>query len=56
VWRASSTSPRSPLRAGGRHGLFTVAAPHLQTVGERAGVKQIVVVSIIGIDRFPADF
>jgi hypothetical protein len=31
---------------------FTTAAWNLQEVGERAGVRRIVVVSIIGIDRF----
>jgi uncharacterized protein YbjT (DUF2867 family) len=35
---------------------FTAAARNLQEVGERAGVEQIVVVSIIGIDRFTAGF
>jgi uncharacterized protein YbjT (DUF2867 family) len=31
---------------------FTTSAHNLQTAGERAGVRQIVVVSIIGIDKF----
>ncbi len=35
---------------------FTTAARNLQEVGERAGVQRIVVVSIIGIDRFTAGF
>jgi uncharacterized protein YbjT (DUF2867 family) len=35
---------------------FTAATRNLQEVGERAGVEQIVVVSIIGIDRFTAGF
>jgi uncharacterized protein YbjT (DUF2867 family) len=35
---------------------FTAATRNLQEVGERAGVQQIVVVSIIGIDRFTAGF
>lgn len=35
---------------------FTAAAHNLQEVGERAGVQRIVVVSIIGIDRFSAGF
>lgn len=35
---------------------FTAAARNLQEVGERAGVERIVVVSIIGIDRFTAGF
>ena len=35
---------------------FTAATRNLQEVGGRAGVEQIVVVSIIGIDRFTAGF
>jgi uncharacterized protein YbjT (DUF2867 family) len=35
---------------------FTAAARNLQEVGERAGVEHIVVVSIIGIDRFTAGY
>jgi uncharacterized protein YbjT (DUF2867 family) len=35
---------------------FTAAARNLQEFGERAGVEQIVVVSIIGIDQFTAGF
>ena len=35
---------------------FTAAARNLQEVGARAGVQQIVVVSIIGIDRFTAGY
>jgi uncharacterized protein YbjT (DUF2867 family) len=35
---------------------FTAATRNLQEVGEQAGVQQIVVVSIIGIDRFTAGF
>jgi uncharacterized protein YbjT (DUF2867 family) len=35
---------------------FTAAARNLQKAGERAGVRQIVVVSIIGIDRFTAGY
>jgi uncharacterized protein YbjT (DUF2867 family) len=35
---------------------FVDAARNLQEVGERAGVRRIVVVSIIGIDRFAAGF
>jgi uncharacterized protein YbjT (DUF2867 family) len=35
---------------------FTSATHNLQEVGERAGVQRIVVVSIIGIDRFTAGF
>ena len=35
---------------------FTAATRNLQQFGEQAGVKRIVVVSIIGIDRFTAGF
>jgi uncharacterized protein YbjT (DUF2867 family) len=35
---------------------FTTAARNLQRVGERAGVERIVVVSIIGCDRFSAGY
>ena len=35
---------------------FTAAARNLQALGERAGVTRIVVVSIIGIDRFSAGY
>lgn len=35
---------------------FTTAARNLQSAGERAGVKRIVVVSIIGVDRFSAGY
>jgi uncharacterized protein YbjT (DUF2867 family) len=35
---------------------FTASARNLQEVGEQTGVEQIVVVSIIGIDRFTAGF
>jgi len=35
---------------------FTAAARNLQEVGEQAGVERIVVVSIIGIDRFTAGY
>jgi uncharacterized protein YbjT (DUF2867 family) len=35
---------------------FTTAARNLQQVGERAGVGRIVVVSIIGCDRFAAGY
>lgn len=35
---------------------FTAAARNLQDAGERAGVERIVVVSIIGIDRFTAGY
>ncbi len=35
---------------------FTAAARNLQKAGERAGVRRMVVVSIIGIDRFTAGY
>ena len=35
---------------------FTASARNLQTLGERAGVQRIVVVSIIGIDRFTGGY
>jgi uncharacterized protein YbjT (DUF2867 family) len=35
---------------------FTTAARNLQKVGERAGVRRMVVVSIIGCDRFTAGY
>ena len=35
---------------------FTAAARNLQQVGRRAGVQRIVVVSIIGVDRFTAGY
>jgi uncharacterized protein YbjT (DUF2867 family) len=35
---------------------FTAAARNLQQVGEREGVRRIVVVSIIGVDRFTAGY
>jgi uncharacterized protein YbjT (DUF2867 family) len=35
---------------------FTAAARNLQQIGERAGVQRIVVVSIIGVDRFTAGY
>jgi uncharacterized protein YbjT (DUF2867 family) len=35
---------------------FTAATRNLQEVGEQAGVEQIVVVSIIGIDRFSTGY
>jgi uncharacterized protein YbjT (DUF2867 family) len=37
-------------------GFFTTAARNLQELGERSGVKRIVVVSIIGSDRFTAGY
>ena len=41
---------------GAATAFFTAATHNLQEVGERAGVQRIVVVSIIGIDRFTAGF
>jgi uncharacterized protein YbjT (DUF2867 family) len=35
---------------------FTTAARNLQEVGEQAGVQRMIVVSIIGTDRFPAGY
>ena len=35
---------------------FTTAARNLQELGERAGVRRIVVVSIVGIDRFSGGY
>lgn len=35
---------------------FTTAARNLQQAGERAGAREIIVVSIIGIDRFMAGY
>lgn len=35
---------------------FTTATRNLQTLGSRAGVKKLVVVSIIGIDKFSAGY
>jgi uncharacterized protein YbjT (DUF2867 family) len=35
---------------------FTTAARNLQEAGERAGVQRMVVVSIIGVDRFTAGY
>jgi hypothetical protein len=43
-------------RRGGGHEFFTAAARNLQELGERAGVQRIVVVSIIGIDRFTGGY
>jgi uncharacterized protein YbjT (DUF2867 family) len=37
-------------------GFFTIAARNLQMYGERAGVRRIVVASIIGIDRFTGGY
>jgi len=37
-------------------GFFTTAARNLQETGKRTGVRRIIVVSIIGIDRFTAGY
>ncbi len=50
----TATQPASEQDAA--TAFFTTAARNLQEVGERAGVQRIVVVSIIGIDRFTAGF
>jgi uncharacterized protein YbjT (DUF2867 family) len=44
TWPTSEEKPATEF--------FTTAARNLQTLGERAGVQRIVVVSIIGVDRF----
>ena len=49
---ASGPSPEQ----GAATEFFTAAARNLQEVGERAGVQRIVVVSIIGCDRFTAGY
>src|SRR5919108_639407 len=40
----------------GATGFFTASARNLQDAGGRAGVQRIVVVSIIGADRFPTGY
>jgi len=45
---ASGPSPEEESAAE----FFTTAARNLEQAGTRAGVKQMIVVSIIGIDRF----
>jgi uncharacterized protein YbjT (DUF2867 family) len=50
----AATQPASEQDAA--TAFFTTAAHNLQEVGEQAGVQRIVVVSIIGIDRFTAGF
>jgi hypothetical protein len=49
-----ATQPSSEQEAA--TAFFTASARNLQEFGERAGVEQIVVVSIIGNDRFTAGF
>ena len=50
----SATQPTSDGDAA--TAFFTTATRNLQEAGEQAGVQRIVVVSIIGIDRFTAGF
>jgi uncharacterized protein YbjT (DUF2867 family) len=50
----AATGP-SPDQAAATE-FFTVAARNLHEAGQRAGVQRIVVVSIIGIDRFTAGY
>jgi hypothetical protein len=50
----AATGP-SPDQAAATE-FFTTAARNLQTFGSQAGVQQIVVVSIIGCDRFTAGY
>ncbi|HJY81768.1 MAG TPA: NAD(P)H-binding protein [Candidatus Binatia bacterium] len=49
-----ATTPESDQAAATE--FFTAAAHNLQVAGERAGVQRIVVVSIIGADRFTAGY
>jgi uncharacterized protein YbjT (DUF2867 family) len=49
-----ATQPSSEQEAA--TAFFTASTRNLQEVGQRAGVDHIVVVSIIGIDRFTAGF
>lgn len=50
-----ASSGPSPEQAAATE-FFTAATRNLQSVGARAGVRRIVVVSIIGIDRFTAGY
>ncbi len=50
----AATQPSSD--EGAATEFFTTAARNLQEVGEKAGVQQIVLVSIVGTDRFTAGF
>jgi uncharacterized protein YbjT (DUF2867 family) len=50
----ASNAPSSGQTAATR--FFTTAVRHLQTFGARAGVRRLVVVSIIGCDRFVAGY
>ena len=49
-----ATGPSSDQQAATE--FFTAAARNLQAVGERAGVRRIVVASIIGCDRFAGGY
>jgi uncharacterized protein YbjT (DUF2867 family) len=49
---ASGPSPEQAAATA----FFTAAARNLQSAGVRAGVKRLVVVSIIGVDRFTAGY
>jgi uncharacterized protein YbjT (DUF2867 family) len=50
----ATTGPSSDQQAATE--FFTTAARNLQEVGERAGVRRMVVVSIIGCDRFAGGY
>lgn len=50
----AATGPSPDEEAATR--FFTAATRNLQEAGERAGVKQIVVVSIIGVERFETGY
>lgn len=50
-----ATSGASPDQRASTE-FFTTAAFNLQNIGARAGVQRIVVISIIGIDRFTAGY
>jgi uncharacterized protein YbjT (DUF2867 family) len=50
------TATGSSPEQGAATEFFTASARNLQRLGERAGVRRIVVVSIIGIDRFTAGY
>lgn len=50
----TATGPSSEQEAATK--FFTAAARNLQETGRRAGVRRIVVVSIIGIDRFSSGY
>src|SRR5215217_6431913 len=49
-----ATGPSPDQRAATE--FFTASARNLQEAGERAGVRRLVVVSIIGCDRFTAGY